>query len=101
MRVRARMPCALVLALMAVQFSAPANADPLKVKTEQGNLHGKLINVGKVRAFLGIPFAAPPVGALRWKAPEPAAHWKGEHDAVSYTHLDVYKRQPRRLGGPA
>ena len=84
MRVRARMPCALVLALMAVQFSAPANADPLKVKTEQGNLHGKLINVGKVRAFLGIPFAAPPVGALRWKAPEPAAHWKGEHDATKY-----------------
>jgi len=69
---------------MAVGFSAMAHADPLKVKIEQGKLHGKLINAGKVRAFLGIPFAAPPVGALRWKAPEPAAHWKGERDATKY-----------------
>jgi len=84
MRVPARMACAAVLAMIAVGFSAPANADPLKVKIEQGKLHGKLINVGKVRAFLGIPFAAPPVGALRWRAPKPAAHWKGERDATKY-----------------
>jgi para-nitrobenzyl esterase len=34
-------------------------------------LHGKTINDGKVKAFLGLPYAAPPVGDLRWKAPEP------------------------------
>jgi para-nitrobenzyl esterase len=73
-----------VLGLMVVGFSAPAHADPLKVRIAQGKLHGKLINVGKVRAFLGIPFAAPPVGALRWKAPQPAAHWKAERDATKY-----------------
>ncbi len=61
-----------------------AGADPLKVKTEQGRIHGKLINDGKVREFLGIPYAAPPVGELRWKAPEPPARWKGVRDATSF-----------------
>ena len=72
------------LALLAVGFSAQAYGVPLKVKVEQGKVHGKLINEGKVRAFLGIPFAAPPVGDLRWKAPEPAPKWKGVRDATHY-----------------
>ena len=54
------------------------HADPLTVKTEQGKVHGKTINDGKVKAFLGLPYAAPPVGDLRWKAPEPPAKWKGD-----------------------
>ncbi|SEC11288.1 carboxylesterase/lipase family protein [Terriglobus roseus] len=39
------------------------------VKTESGDLAG--VRSGNVRAFLGVPFAAPPVGDLRWKAPRP------------------------------
>ena len=50
---------------------------PLKVKTEQGKVHGKTINDGKVRAFLGLPYAAPPVGDLRWKAPAAAGPVEG------------------------
>ncbi len=69
---------------MAVGFSAQAYGIPLKVQVEQGKVQGKLINEGKVRAFLGIPFAAPPVGDLRWKAPEPAPKWKGVRDAMHY-----------------
>ena len=57
--------------------------DPLTMKTVQGKFHGKTINDGKVKAFLGLPYAAPPVGDLRWKAPEPPAHWKGARDATS------------------
>ena len=45
---------------------------------------GKTINDGKVRAFMGLPYAAPPVGDLRWKAPEPPAKWKGDRDATKY-----------------
>ena len=59
-------------------------ADSLTVKTEQGKVHGKTINDGKVKAFLGLPYAAPPVGDLRWKAPQPPAKWKGERDATKF-----------------
>ncbi len=61
-----------------------SHADPLKVKTEQGKVQGKTINNGKVNAFLGLPYAAPPVGDLRWKAPEPPAKWKGTRDATKF-----------------
>ena len=72
---------ALVLAGVGTAF-----ADSLSVKTDDGKVHGKLINSGAVRAFQGIPYAAPPVGDLRWKAPQPAAPWKGEFDATKYGH---------------
>ena len=61
---------------------ARSYADPLTIKTMQGKIHGKTINDGKVKAFLGLPYAAPPVGGLRWKAPEPPARWKGARDAA-------------------
>ena len=61
-----------------------AHADSLTVKTEQGKVRGKTINDGKVKAFLGLPYAAPPVGDLRWKAPQPPAKWKGERDATKF-----------------
>ncbi len=63
-----------------------AGADTLTIRTIDGKLHGKLINHDKVRAFQGIPYAAPPVGSLRWKPPVPAAHWKGTLDATKYGH---------------
>ena len=75
---------ALILTLAAAGISAVTVADPLKVKIEQGQIHGKLVNENKVRAFLGIPYAAPPVADLRWKAPQPAAKWKGVRDATSF-----------------
>lgn len=39
---------------------------------------------GDVDAYLGVPYAAPPVGALRWKAPEPAACWSGVRPATAF-----------------
>jgi para-nitrobenzyl esterase len=74
------------LALTALVFglAATVHADSLTVKTEQGKAKGKTINDGKVNAFLGLPYAAPPVGDLRWKAPEPPAKWKGERDATKF-----------------
>ncbi|OKS84888.1 Putative inactive carboxylesterase 4 [Mucilaginibacter polytrichastri] len=50
---------------------------PDAVKTEAGMVSGIKSSAGDVTSFKGIPFAAPPVGALRWKAPQPAAHWDG------------------------
>jgi para-nitrobenzyl esterase len=59
-------------------------ADTLTVETTHGRVCGKTINEGKVCAFMGIPFAAPPLDNLRWKAPQTAACWQGVRDATSY-----------------
>ena len=76
----------LPLVVATLGLGMMANADSLVVKTDEGKVHGKFINNGVVRAFQGIPYAAPPVGDLRWKAPRPAAKWKGELDATKYGH---------------
>lgn len=53
-----------------------------QVKTSSGIVEGK--DAGAVRMFLGIPYAAPPVGGLRWKAPAPPAKWEGVRKAAEF-----------------
>lgn len=79
-----RATCVLAAAAFLGGAGTRASADPLTVDTLSGTVHGKTINDGKVRAWLGIPYAAPPVSDLRWKAPQPAANWTGERDATQY-----------------
>jgi para-nitrobenzyl esterase len=62
--------------------AASATAGP-RVKTADGMLEGRMEG-SEVRSFKGIPFAAPPVGALRWKAPQPLAPWKGVRQAAKF-----------------
>src|ERR1035441_6653941 len=76
--------CALAVAGLVLGLSTALHADSLEVKTEQGKVQGKTINDGKVKAFLGLPYAAPPVAERRWKAPQPPASWKGLRDASHY-----------------
>jgi para-nitrobenzyl esterase len=71
--------CCLVL-------TVSARADHLKVKTDQGKVQGKLSADGHIRIFLGIPYAAPPVGPLRWKPPQPAMKRSGVFDATNFGH---------------
>lgn len=52
------------------------------VCTQYGKVQGAVI--GSFRAFRGIPFAAPPVGDLRWRPPEPPESWTGVRDATSF-----------------
>ena len=59
-------------------------ADPVKV--EQGLLSGATGKQPDVRVYRGIPFAAPPVGELRWKGPQPPAAWKGVREAKEFSH---------------
>jgi para-nitrobenzyl esterase len=49
---------------------------------EQGAIRG--VAEGETLAFKGIPYAQPPVGPLRWKPPQPAAHWQGVRDGSHY-----------------
>lgn len=53
-----------------------------QVKTTEGILEGK--DLSGIKVFKGVPFAAPPVGNLRWKAPQPAKHWDGVREAKEY-----------------
>lgn len=59
------------------------------VTVESGTLRGLHGWDTRVIAFKGIPYAAPPVGALRWKAPEPPASWEGIRDAFEYGNISV------------
>jgi len=52
------------------------NKDAAQLKTEYGVIKGTIESSG-VYSFKGIPFAAPPIGELRWKEPQPAKGWKG------------------------
>lgn len=54
------------------------------VVTAQGKAEGKLIRNGSQKAFLGLPYAAPPAGELRWKAPRPALPWRRVRDATKF-----------------
>ena len=57
-------------------------AGNLIVTTAEGRLRGQA--AGTVDEFLGVPYAAPPVGRLRWRAPQPAAHWNGVRAATQF-----------------
>ena len=70
-------------ALLAMPLALFAASSAPQVKTEQGIVEGK--DDGTVRAFLGIPYAAPPVGDLRWKPAVPVAKWEGVHKATEFT----------------
>uniref|UniRef100_A0A3Q3W9M6 Carboxylesterase type B domain-containing protein n=1 Tax=Mola mola TaxID=94237 RepID=A0A3Q3W9M6_MOLML len=65
-----------------------ANEDELLITTKDGQVQGKLLQAvdGEVRAFLGIPFAKPPLGNLRFRAPEPVEPWEGMKDATEYSN---------------
>ncbi len=76
-------PATSILAFSFLATYAYA-ADSLRVKTDKGVVEGTLTNGQQVRAFKGIPFAAPPVGDLRWQPPQPAAAWKGVRQAKDF-----------------
>ena len=54
------------------------------VKVDVGILEGGQTADGKVLFFKGIPYAAPPVGRLRWKAPQPVQPWQGTRKATEF-----------------
>ena len=74
---------ATLVAAAAFFFPVAAFGAPLEtVHVAQGTLAGT--QESGVAAFLGVPYAAPPVGDLRWKAPAPPAAWDGARQATSF-----------------
>ena len=70
-----------ILSLATLLFSMSMLAQT-QVKTAEGILEGK--DLSGITIFKGVPFAAPPVGNLRWKAPQPAQKWEGVRKATEY-----------------
>ena len=72
-----------LIASMTASVSAASTGSEhasLVVSTANGAVRGA--DAGTTNEFLGLPYAAPPVGALRWRAPAPAASWHGVRDAT-------------------
>lgn len=83
--------CRLIGRLVLILFSAFSIAQSsvaqvryVQQRTANGVLEGVVSADGKVRTFKGIPYAAPPVGPLRWKPPERVAPWTGVRKAIDY-----------------
>lgn len=73
----------LALGLLATSCgTAPAPSNPTIATTAQGQL--RPLEAKGVLAFKGIPYAAAPVGDLRWKPPQAPASWQGVRDATQY-----------------
>jgi para-nitrobenzyl esterase len=68
----------LVLATVALVWAQ----QPAPVGVDEGMLQGTIED--GLTVYRGIPFAAPPVGDLRWRAPQPAAKWEGVRQAVKF-----------------
>jgi para-nitrobenzyl esterase len=79
-----RIPSAtfITLALAASTACFAGANDPVKLDT--GLISGTAGATPEMRIYKGIPFAAPPVGDLRWRAPRPAAHWDGVRKADQF-----------------
>ena len=71
----------LAVASPGVRASTTGGRAPV-AGTADGAVRG--LADGAVDEFLGIPYAAPPVGALRWQPPQPAANWSGVRDATRF-----------------
>ena len=76
-----------LLALVLVGAGAAAAKGPI-VKVRGGLIEGKIRNAatGAINAFYGVPFAAPPVGELRFSAPVNEAPWVGIKQATKVRH---------------
>jgi para-nitrobenzyl esterase len=83
----------LALGLVAFAFAASA-AIPEPVKLDSGLVSGTAGSSAGMRIYKGIPFAAPPVGPLRWKAPQPAAKWEGVRKAEQFSPRCMQAQRP-------
>ncbi|UFP94311.1 carboxylesterase family protein [Gloeobacter morelensis] len=73
---------AVAMALFFCSSGSDARMNDRTVKIDSGFIQGKLS--GEVLSFKGIPYAAPPIGDLRWRPPQPVKSWKGVRRATTY-----------------
>src|SRR5689334_19187589 len=84
------MPAAARGALIAAAICAVSGASqrlaPPRVTVDGGMLEGEVDSTSGVTVFRGVPYAAPPVGSLRWRPPRAASKWSGVRPARQLGH---------------
>lgn len=81
------------LAILLILIIAGPNrleAQDVKVKTINGTIAGS--KTDDILIFKGVPFAAPPVGDLRWKAPQPLKNWNGVKECTNFSPSPVQSK---------
>jgi para-nitrobenzyl esterase len=74
--------CGLVQSALLIALMCAGIAHAQQVTIDSGTVEGK--TDGDVRIFLGIPYATPPLGELRWKPPAPVVNWTGMRKATEF-----------------
>lgn len=90
--------------LLAMTLTTRSLADN-QVRIDSGTVEGVTLGATGVRAFKGIPYAAPPVGDLRWREPRPVARWEGVRRATEFgprpMQAPIYSDMVFRDAGPS
>lgn len=102
LKTRVRATAIATLPFLALALAAACGAqsddnivkqsDDKVVKIDSGTIEGAVS--GDVLSFKGIPYATPPVGALRWRAPQPVTPWREVRPAIAYGHDRMQKPIP-------
>ena len=72
----------------STQTMTTANASEVELTTPLGRLRGLVTSSGSL-VFHGIPYAEPPLAALRWRLPQPISGWNGTLDATTFGHACI------------
>jgi para-nitrobenzyl esterase len=82
----------LITVINLLYFNALSQSNysfPVQVKIENGTIEGVYDAKAGLQLYFGVPFAKPPVGDLRWKAPQPLANWNGVLSTREYGNRPV------------
>src|SRR5262245_30461197 len=77
----------LAVALLSLPARSASASITTPVKVESGSISGAAGATPDVIVFKGVPFAAPPLGDLRWREPKPAPKWEGVRAADKYSPI--------------
>ena len=74
----------LITLLSSVGLAQNNNAFPIQVVTKNGVIEGDYDTHTGIQTYFGVPFAKPPVGNLRWQAPQPMDNWEGVKETKEF-----------------